>query len=261
MPFSVTLIWALRWTIGPSFLRCLGQLRDVGVRIHHFVTSKSLIPEAQDASLRVFKMFFFFSKKHSWDAQNRAFCLSGWVPATGHNKEHWWRHMLHMNFHGFRDCSTCCCGILKPTGARDVSRNITFIFRFKIFFLPHDYHFSMLHVTCADDWSADPKNSCSHCGRCMLPGTHLIDSFFSGILGGGNGAWKTLGRPWVQLPEDFQVMEASKRWPAPSIEFDAPVLDKFRRVDESQKAVRKLSSWLPHWIRLLYIYFYTFMFS
>ena len=62
MPFSVTLIWALRWTIGPSFLRCLGQLRDVGVRIHHFVTSKSLIPEAQDASLRVFKMFFFSAK-------------------------------------------------------------------------------------------------------------------------------------------------------------------------------------------------------
>lgn len=59
MRFSVTLIWALRWTIGPSFLRCLGQLRDVGVRIHHFVTSKSLIPEAQDASLRVFKMFVF----------------------------------------------------------------------------------------------------------------------------------------------------------------------------------------------------------
>lgn len=88
----------------------------------------------------------------------------------------------------------------------------------------------------------------------MLPGTHLIDSFFSGILGGGNGAWKTLGRPWVQLPEDFQVMEASKRWPAPSIEFDAPVLDKFRCVDESQKAVRKLSSWLPHWIRLLYTF-------
>lgn len=201
----------------------------------------------------------FFSKKHSWDAQNRAFCLSGWVPATGHNKEHWWRHMLHMNFHGFRGCSTCCCGILKPTGARDVSRNITFIFRFKIFFLPHDYHLSMLHVTCADDTPAD------------LVGTHAV------IVGDALWVFDNVGRypshwqflqwytwRWKWGVENFgKAMSSVARGLSGHGSFKkmactqhwiwCPVLDKFRRVDESQKAVRKLSIWLPHWIRLLYI--------
>lgn len=53
---------------------------------------------------------------------------------------------------------------------------------------------------------------------------------------------ENLGKAMSSVARGLSGHGSFKRWPAPSIEFDAPVLDKFRRVDESQKAVRKLSS-------------------